>query len=327
MNAQVPPSAPGCDATSPLEMPWAAWRQIAGRVWATMGEHQLNLLAAGVSFYTFLAFVPMIASVVLVYGLVGDPNAVASGLDGLRGFLPDDVMRVARPPLLAAINAETPAKGLGLVMALGVALYGAMNAAFSLLSAMNLIYEEPAKRSFWRTFLLAVAVTAGMVAIGVLATAAIALVSWAGPLMMVWWGEQVLILARITVWSVAVVVVSLCFAVFYRMVPDRQPAKWRWLALGAFLSTVIWMGLTLGFGVYVDHIARYNAVYGSLATVVVFQVWLYLSAYAALIGAAVNCEIERQTMVDTTIGPDLPMGRRGAALADKGAEARKRSRV
>ncbi|NOW45137.1 membrane protein [Novosphingobium sp. SG751A] len=314
-----PPSPPGCEATSPLEMPWPAWRQIAARVWTTMGAHQLNLLAAGVSFYTFLAFVPLIAAVVLVYGLIGDPNAVASGLDGLRGFLPGDVMRVVRPPLLAAINAEAAAKGLGLMMALGVALYGAMNAAFSLLSAMNLIYEEPAKRSFLRTFGLAVAVTAGMVAIGVLATAAIALVSWAEPLMMAWWGEQVLILARLVVWSVAVVVVSLCFAIFYRMVPDRRPAKWRWLALGAFLSTAIWIALTLGFGVYVDHIAQYNAVYGSLATVVAFQMWLYLSAYAVLIGAAVNCEIERQTMVDTTVGPDRPIGRRRAAPADKGA--------
>lgn len=314
------PSAPGCNATSPLEMPWAAWRQIAARVWATMGVHQLNLLAAGVSFYTFLAFVPMIAAVVLVYGLIGDPNAVTSGLDGLRGFLPDDVMRLARAPLLAAINAEAAAKGLGLVMALAVALYGAMNAAFSLLTAINLIYEEPAKRSFWRTFLLAVAVTAGMVAIGVLATAAIALVSWAGPLMVAIWGEQGLILARIVVWSVAVVVVSLCFAVFYRMVPDRQPSQWRWLALGAFLSTVIWIALTLGFGLYVDHIAQYNAVYGSLATVVAFQMWLYLSAYAALIGAAVNCEIERQTMVDTTVGADLVIGQRGAVPADKAAD-------
>lgn len=317
MNASARPAQPGCDATSPLEMPWAAWRQIAARVWATMGEHQLNLLAAGVSFYTFLAFVPMIAAVVLVYGLVGDPNAVVAGLERLRGFLPGDVVQVARPQLLSAINAEAETKGLGLLIALGVALYGAMNAAFSLLSAMNLIYEEPAKRSFVRTFLLAVAVTSGMVAIGVLATAAIALVSWAGPLMMAWWGEQVLILARITVWSVAVVVVSLGFAVFYRMVPDRHPAKWRWLALGAFLSTVIWIAVTLGFGVYVDHIARYNAVYGSLATVVVFQMWLYLSAYAVLIGAAVNCEIERQTMVDTTAGPDLPIGERGAAVANK----------
>ncbi|WDF75095.1 YihY/virulence factor BrkB family protein [Novosphingobium sp. KACC 22771] len=321
MTAQAHIATPGADANSPLEMPWAAWRQIIVRVWKTMGEHQLNLLAAGVSFYTFLAFVPIIASLVLVYGLVGDPQAIASGLDELRGFLPDDVMRVARPPLLAAINAETPAKGLGLIMALGVALYGAMNAAFSLLSAMNLIYEEAVKRSFFRTLLLALTVTSGMVALGVLATAAIALVSWAGPLLTVWWGEQVLILARISVWSVAVVVVSVGFAVLYRMVPDRQPAKWRWLALGAFVSTVMWMGLTLGFGVYVDHIASYNAVYGSLATVVVFQMWLYLSAYAALIGAAVNCEIERQTMVDTTVGPDLPIGQRGAALADKSGKA------
>ena len=64
------------------------------------------------------------------------------------------------------------------------------------------------------------------------------------------------------------------------------------------------------------YISDYNAMYGSLSAIVVFLMWLFLSAYGVLLGALVNAEIERQTHCDTTVGPARPLGQRGAALAD-----------
>ena len=50
--------------------------------------------------------------------------------------------------------------------------------------------------------------------------------------------------------------------------------------------------------------------------IVVFLMWLFLSAYSVLLGALLNAEFERQTNCDSTVGPDRPMGERGAVLAD-----------
>ena len=79
---------------------------------------------------------------------------------------------------------------------------------------------------------------------------------------------------------------------------------------------VLWVAITLGFGFYGANITNYNATYGSLAAIVIFLMWLFLSAFAVLIGTEVNAEMERQTTVDSTVGPDRPIGSRGAVMAD-----------
>ena len=91
---------------------------------------------------------------------------------------------------------------------------------------------------------------------------------------------------------------------------------WRWLAPGALLATLLWIAVSFGFSFYVAYISDYNATYGSLSAVVVFLMWLFLSAYGVLAGALFNVEIERQTTVDTTTGAARPIGQRGAVLAD-----------
>jgi membrane protein len=105
----------------------------------------------------------------------------------------------------------------------------------------------------------------------------------------------------------------------YRFAPDRADARWQWLSLGSGLATLLWLLTTLGFGLYASWLGDYDATYGSLAAVVVLLMWLYVSAYAVLIGALVNAEVERQTSRDTTTGPEEPMGERGATMADTSA--------
>jgi len=82
---------------------------------------------------------------------------------------------------------------------------------------------------------------------------------------------------------------------------------------------VLWLLATLGFGFYASHFAGYDATYGSLSAIVVLMMWLYLSAYAVLIGGLINAEAERQTAVDTTTGRPKAMGSRGATVADMSA--------
>ena len=105
-------------------------------------------------------------------------------------------------------------------------------------------------------------------------------------------------------------------ATLYRFGPSREDAKWKWITPGSVFAAVAWLLLTIGFGFYVSNFTNYSASYGSLGAVVALLTWMYLSAYAFIVGAELNSEIEHQTAKDSTTGHPQPLGDRGAWAAD-----------
>jgi membrane protein len=102
----------------------------------------------------------------------------------------------------------------------------------------------------------------------------------------------------------------------YRFAPSRRPAKWRWVSPGAIVGTALWLLGTTGFSFFVSHVPSYNQTLGVLGTVMLLLTWSYVTAFAVLLGAELNAELERQTSCDTTTGPARRLGQRGAAVAD-----------
>ena len=308
--------APGAGARSPLALPRAAWKQVLKRMYTMWGYHNLALLGAGVAFFAFLAITPLIAATVMIYGLVGDVDTVRRQMTALVEILPADAASVIEDQLLGVVNANEGVTGVALAIALFFAIYGGMRAASGLIGALNIINEEHESRNIvtltlraaWLTVAAILVALTGLVSGGVFAwlqTQA----SWLiGP-----WTQ---FLFKLLAWVVSITLGSLGFAVIMRYGPDRASAKWRWLAPGALLATLLWIAISFGFSLYVAYISDYNATYGSLSAIVVFLMWLFLSSYGILAGALLNAEIERQVEVDTTAGPDKPVGQRGAVLAD-----------
>ena len=105
-------------------------------------------------------------------------------------------------------------------------------------------------------------------------------------------------------------------ALLYRYAPDREHAKWAWVTPGALFAAVLWIVGSLLFSVYTSNFGKYNETYGTLGTVVVLILWLLLTALAVILGAEVNCELERQTVRDSTAGAERPLGLRDAYAAD-----------
>lgn len=118
-------------------------------------------------------------------------------------------------------------------------------------------------------------------------------------------------------WPLLAVFSVLGLAVLYRFGPSREDPEWRWVSWGAVLSTVLWIGGTIGFSIYVSNFGSYSASYGALAGVIILLTWLWMSAYIVLLGAEINSEMEHQTGYDTTTGRQLPKGERGAVKADE----------
>ncbi|MGI4730709.1 MAG: YihY/virulence factor BrkB family protein [Janthinobacterium lividum] len=300
------------------QIPKAGWRDIAKRTWSETGEDNISLLAAGVAFYSFLAFVPMLAAIVLIYGIVANPNDVASHVQTLVRILPSDAAKIVADQMKSMTETPVTRTSVGLVIAILLAIYGAMRGATSVIGALNVTYGERESRNFIRTTGLSAAFTVGAVFVAIIAMAAISAMSLVGTLIHL--PGYVAPLVTGSLWGLTAVVASGLVAVVYRYGPDREDAKWTWLTPGAVFASVGALLATFLFGFYVSHFAGYNATYGTLGAVVSFLMWLYVTAFVVLLGAELNAEIERQTAQDTTAGPEAKMGDRGASMADSVAD-------
>jgi membrane protein len=305
----------GRGAVSPWNIPLAGWKEIAGRTWRQTWIDNVGLVAAGVAFYGFLALVPLLGLIVLVYGLVAEPATVVSNMQALTDILPNNVALFIGEQLLSAVETAKETKGVGILVALAFAFYGGSNGAGAIITALNIAYQEKEKRSLTRFYLIALLMTLCAVVFAVLALAATAAIAFLEELLPEASGFTVAA-------SKAAAYVALLFiaagvaATLYRYAPSREDARWEWITPGSIFTAVTWVLLTLGFGYYVTSVADYNATYGSLGAVIALLTWMYLSAYVFVIGAQLNSEIEHQTAEDSTTGEPQPMGKRGAWAAD-----------
>lgn len=314
--------ARGRDAISPWRMPLGAWKDVAVRTWKEAGADNAGLVAAGVSFYGFLALVPLLGAIVLTYGFLADPKTVLRNMNAMMAVMPPDIAQMIAGQLLEVVQTSGQKKGLGVVVALGIALYGARNGAGGIVTALNIAYEEEEKRGFIKVNLLALAITATGVVVAVAALLAVALFAYVEAVLPV--QPIFAALSKVVTYLLLAAMAATAAALLYRFGPSRRRAKWRWLTPGSVLFAVFFVALTVGFGFYVDKFGNFNATYGSLATVVIVLTYFYFSSYILIFGAELNSELEHQTVRDTTRGPEQPLGRRGAWVADhvaRGTEA------
>lgn len=310
------PGTPGAEANSPLALPFRAWTRVLKRVWIMTGFHELGLLSAGLAFYTFLALTPLIAATVMIYGLIGDVAMVRSQMKSIVQVVPSEVAKMLEEQLIRIVSTNTGVTGLALVIALFFAIYGGMRAASGMISALNIINEERETRSILALSVRAAVLTLATVMLALTGVLSGGVFAWLQTQTSVYLGAATQLLFKLLTWVASITLGSAGFALIMRYGPDRRPAKWRWLAPGSLVATLLWIAVSFGFSLYVAYISDYNATYGSLSAIVVFLMWLFLSAYGVLLGALLNAEIERQTLCDTTVGPARPPGERGAVLAD-----------
>ena len=305
----------GHRAASPWQVPSAGWKQIAARTWRQTWIDNVGLIAAGVAFYSFLAFVPLLGLIVLVYGLFTEPETVISHVQAMTAFLPPDVALLVGQQLMAAVTTSAQTKGLGIVIALLVALYGGSNGAGAIIIALNIAYQEKEKRSLLRFYGLAMIITVAAVIIALVAIAVTAAVATLERLIPD--ASAIAVGAgKIAAYALLLLAAAGISATLYRFAPSREDAKWKWITPGSIFTATTWLLLTVGFGFYVTSITDYEATYGSLGAMIALLTWLYLSAYVFLIGAELNSEIEHQTVKDSTTGRPEPIGKRGAWAAD-----------
>ncbi len=268
------------------------WGRTLLRVWRSSGNDDLGIMAAGVAYYGFLTLVPALGAVVLTYGLVTDPGEVASQMRAIVQHVPAEAAKLIDDQLTSVVQTATGKKGLGLALALVLALYGAMKGAAAVVTALNAAYEVEEDRSFVRKTLINAAITVGAVLVAVAAMAANSLLAAAGGSSVL--SPSLVVLLKPVSWAATAVIAVTAVALLYRYAPARHEPHWQWVTPGSLLAVVGFLAVTVGFGIYAQNFGHYGATYGSLGAVVVLLLWLYLSGYTLLLGAELNAALEKE---------------------------------
>ncbi len=254
-------------------------------------QAELDLIAAGVAFYGFLAIFPAAAAVIAIWGFVSDPSVIRQELDLLRPVLPPDVLVLITDQVEGLLSATPSNLGLTTLLSTAFALWSARAGVAALIRGLNAIHQRP-NRFGHRHQLRAVALTFVLVGL-VLAALVLAVVL---PLVVAFLplGTYGLKALQGTNMALGLGLGVLAMALAYRLGPNHGQNPPPLLSWGLLVAVVLWVLATRGFMLYLENFPSYNRIYGSIGAVAALMMWLYVSAYAVLLGAAVDAERHRR---------------------------------
>lgn len=299
-------------AVGPSQLTARSWRQLLRRAVVHAVEARLPLFSAGVAFFAVLSVAPVLVTALSVYGALNTPAQALRQLSRVARTLPPQVQSLVADQLTTITTASTKVLTVRGLVALALALWTATTAMMALIDALTVAYHERETRSFLRRTLIGLAFVLGGALLlgGVIAVAGVVSRAIDGA------PDLVGTVAVVVMWLALALLMSAVLAVLYRFAPDRKDPRWRWTTWGAVGATVVWAMTSAALFAYVRSLGTYEATYGSLAGVAISMFWLWITVLLVVLGAAVNGESERQTVRDSTTGPERPLGERGAVVAD-----------
>jgi membrane protein len=250
---------------------------------------RLTVVAAAVAFFMLLALVPLLMVFSAVLASLPIPNLFGQLLDMFAMFTPPQAMVYIRG-LLQSI--QTP--NAGKILSVGVLSYlWAASGCFSaLIDALNIAYDVPTARAWWRDKLQALFLTltcGGLLVVSLLFIVAgprfghflSYLVPMPSGLAGVWPPLRVIIIF---------VTGTLGVELLYYWAPNRRMTL-RSTLPGAAFAIGVWFGTSAVLSYYLQHFSNYSATYGSLGAIIGLMLWLYLSSLSILVGAELNAEL------------------------------------
>lgn len=316
------PDTPGKPA-SPGDLTARSWLYVLRKTVREFSKDQCTDLAAALTYYSVLALFPAAIALLSLVGLFGQgPKTVDTLLEILSDLGASSAADTLEPTLTELSN--TPSAGLAFAIGLAAALWSASGYVGAFGRGMNRIYEVDEGRPIWKLrpimlllTLVLVALTA-VVALGLIVT---------GPAAQAVGDAIGIGSTSVTVWNIAkwpllLVAVVVIVALLYYVTPNVKQPKFRWVSVGAVLAIITWMLASAAFGLYVSGFSSYDQTYGSLAGVIVFLLWLWITNLALLFGAELDAELERGRELQAGIAAErtiqLPL--RDTRNADKAAK-------
>jgi membrane protein len=260
-------------------------------IWDVMDRLNLSLIAAGVGFFAMLSLFPALAAIVLLWSWVADPAQINTLLDLADEVVPPEVSQVLSNQVAGVINAGSSGGiGTATLISLLVALWSARAGVSALIRGLNAAYDIGHRQNILRRYMADIGVTLALCGLTFVAIAAVIIAPILIAVLPL--GPWATVVAEIARWLVAMGVVMVTLGIVYRFGPNRRGRRPKWITPGAIVATLLWMVVSIAFGVYLRNFAHYNEVYGSLGAAVALLMWFYLSATVVLFGGCLNAAIE-----------------------------------
>lgn len=251
-------------------------------------------LAGSLTFYGVLSLFPAILVVISLLGVFGQGSrTVDAVMDMLSDVAPPEVLDPVRGPIEALVT--SPAAGAALILGTVVALWTASRYVRALGRTMNAVYGVEEGRPLWRLWPAGFLLTAALIALTVVGGLALVFTGPVAERVGGWigLGDTALTVWQIAKWPAGVASAVLALAILYRFAPNVATRKFSWLSLGAGVALAIIGLATYGFNIFVSHFGNFNEVYGSLAGVIIFLLWLWLVNMAVVYGVRLDAEVMR----------------------------------
>lgn len=266
---------------------WRYWATIwgaLGQVMAMSDRTHMGLMAAGIAFFGMFAIFPALGALIAIFGLVADPMVVEEQVALLEDLMPPGASDLIADQVHRLVTAQTGTLGWTTVVSLLLALWSARAGVASLVQGLNAIHEIPNRGGILHA-IVSILLTLSLIAIGltglfavIVAPILIALAPVAYSTAWILEGVR---------WIVALTALLMALGILYRFGPNGR-SRMAWITPGAVLVIVFWLGSSAGFSAYLARFDSYNEIYGSIGAVIALMMWLYISAYLVLLGAAFN---------------------------------------
>lgn len=252
-------------------------------------EDRIGGLAAEMAYFLLFAFFPFLIVLFVLLSYV--QIDIAALADFLNQLLPEDIANL----VLGIVREVTANKNLAL-LSIGVltAFWAAINGTKALILGVNVAYDNPPTKGFFRPYLIAMIATIGIPLIVV-----ITLVFQVAGETITRFIETYFTKLDLILWVlrklgtvIPLVATGLYFLLFYRIAPNVR-VRFRDVIFGTVFTTIAWFAASSAFSVYINQFANYSRFYGSIGSVIILLFWLYITSMMILLGAEINAAVGR----------------------------------
>lgn len=260
-------------------------------------DDELTDRAAALTYYGILALFPALLVLVSLLGIMGQ-STTQKVLENIQQLAPGPARDVITNAVTQLQGSSSTGSILAIIGLLG-ALWSASGYVAAFIRSSNAVYDVPEGRPAWKVLPVRLGVT---LALMIMACVSALIVILSGGIAQqlgtaLGVGDTAMTVWTYAKWPVLVVLVSVMVALLYWATPNAKVRGFKWITPGSFIAVLIWLVASAGFAFYVANFGSYNKTYGTLAGIIIFLVWLWITNLAILLGLEFDAELVRERAV------------------------------
>lgn len=262
----------------------------------------ISFLAGGVAFYGLLALFPAMAATVSIFGLFADPVSVREHLDAVQTLFPANVYLLLNKQLDLLVSESSTKLSLTFIVSILLTIFSATRGTKAMLASLNVVFRISESRTWWFRQVQSFILTFGSLILMVIAILVVIATPIAMRLLPDIMTDNVIPSINQIRWTLLFGALFLGLSFLFAWGPNRpiRDTTRKSVFIGAFIATFMWLMISVGGSYLVQIIPNIQGAYGSLSAIVGLMMWIYMSAYAVLAGAAVTASLEAMNRVEAS---------------------------